>query len=142
MSDLDARGYGLDPRAVARGFGAASAGYDAAAVLQAAVREELLSRVEALREAPALVLDLGCGTGAGAAALKRRFPRARVIAADIAPGMLQQARRRSRWWRRFEAVVEVPTKRRADLDCATEKDHADTGGHPPSARWTLVVRAC
>ena len=50
------------------------------------------------------MLDLGCGTGAGAAALKRRFPRARVIAADIAPGMLQQARRRSRWWRRFEAV--------------------------------------
>ena len=97
-------GYALDSRAVARGFGAASAGYDAAAVLQTAVREELLSRVEALRAPPGAVLDLGCGTGVAAAELKRRFPRARVVAADIAPGMIEQARRRSRWWRRFDAV--------------------------------------
>jgi malonyl-CoA O-methyltransferase len=94
----------LDPAQVARSFGAASARYDAAASLQSAVREELFSRLDALKNVPAAVLDLGCGTGAAAAALKKRYPRARVVAADIAPGMVQAARGRSRFWRRFECI--------------------------------------
>ncbi|MDR2215896.1 MAG: malonyl-ACP O-methyltransferase BioC [Nevskiaceae bacterium] len=94
----------LNPQQVARSFGAASARYDDAALLQAQVRDELLSRLDALHPQPATVLDLGCGTGAAAAALKKRYPRARVIAADIAPGMLAVARQRSRFWRRFECI--------------------------------------
>lgn len=97
--------FRLDARAVARSFGAASSSYDAAAALQVAVRAELLSRVQELHAAPVRILDLGCGTGEGAVALKRRFPRARVVAADIAPAMVDRARRRSRFWRPFEAVV-------------------------------------
>lgn len=96
--------HGLDPREVARAFGDASSRYDGASQLQSQVREELLSRVDALREAPSAILDLGCGTGAAAEALKKRFSRARVVAADIAPGMVQAARRRSRFWRSFECV--------------------------------------
>jgi malonyl-CoA O-methyltransferase len=34
------------------------------------------------------VLDLGAGTGVGAAALAARFPRARVLALDLVPEML------------------------------------------------------
>ncbi|MGC4029226.1 MAG: malonyl-ACP O-methyltransferase BioC [Steroidobacteraceae bacterium] len=98
-------GFHLDARVVARSFGAASAGYDAAADLQAEVRAELLARVDELQAQRARILDLGCGTGAGAAALKRRFPRARVVAADIAPAMVALARRRSRFWRPIETVV-------------------------------------
>lgn len=101
---LDEGLWRLDPRVVARSFDAASARYDAAAQLQAGVREELLSRVELLRAPPAAVLDLGCGTGAAAEQLKRRFPRARVTAADIAPAMVETARRRSRLWRPLRAV--------------------------------------
>ena len=97
--------YALDPRVVARGFGSASRSYDAAAGMQAAVRAELLSRVGLLRTTPTAVLDLGCGTGAGAAELKRRFRRAQVVAADIAPGMIAAARRRSRLWRRFDCAL-------------------------------------
>jgi len=104
MSSPPGAGYALDPRAVAQGFGAASAGYDEAARLQSAVRAELLSRLEMLPAAPRALLDLGCGTGAAAAEFKRRWPRARVVAADISPGMLSLARRRSRWWRRIECV--------------------------------------
>ena len=53
---------------------------------------------------PRSILDLGAGTGHGARALKRRFPRATVVAVDIAPGMLERARQQSRWLRRFERV--------------------------------------
>ena len=89
----------MPARDVARAFGAASRGYDAAATLQAEVRDELLSRLALLKTPPKAVLDLGCGTGAGARAIKRQFPRARVTAADLAPPMLEVARRRSRFWR-------------------------------------------
>jgi malonyl-CoA O-methyltransferase len=93
-----------DPRAVAASFGAASRRYDAAARLQAEVRDELLSRVTLLRAPPESILDLGCGTGSGALALKQRFRRARVTAADFSAPMLDMARRRSRFWRRIECV--------------------------------------
>lgn len=90
--------------AVARSFGAASRSYDGAATLQAQVRDELLSRLVLLREAPRAVLDLGAGTGLGARALKRAFPRATVTATDISAAMLDQARRHSRFWRPIRCI--------------------------------------
>lgn len=89
----------LDPRAVAASFAAASRSYDAAAWLQTQVRDELLSRLTLLPAPPRAVLDLGAGTGLAALAMKRRYPRARVTAVDLAAPMLQVARRRSRFWR-------------------------------------------
>src|SRR5688572_16577905 len=86
----------LDPRAVAASFGAASASYDAAAWLQGAVREELLSRLALLPAPPRAVLDLGAGTGLAALAIKRRIRRASVTAVDIAAPMVRAARRHSR----------------------------------------------
>lgn len=94
----------LDPRTVAASFGSASRHYDAAAWLQTQVREELLSRLTLLPAAPRDILDLGAGTGAAAEAMKRRFPRARVTAADLSAPMLEIARRRSRFWRRIRCV--------------------------------------
>jgi malonyl-CoA O-methyltransferase len=94
----------IDPQQVARSFGAASHTYDAAARLQNATRTELLSRLDLLRRPPLAVLDLGAGTGQGAEFLKRHFRRATVTAADIAPPMLREARRRSRFWRRITCV--------------------------------------
>ena len=96
--------FEADPRAVAASFGAASRRYDAAAKLQAEVREELLSRLTLLRAPPTSILDLGCGTGLGALALKRRFRRASVTAADFSAPMLDMARRRSRFWRPIRCV--------------------------------------
>jgi len=96
--------FALDRRAVARAFDRASESYDSAAALQERVRAELISRLDELGVAPASILDLGAGTGHGSRALKRRFPKALVVAADIAPGMLERARQQSRWLRRFERV--------------------------------------
>jgi malonyl-CoA O-methyltransferase len=107
----------LDPRAVLRHFERASASYDAHAVLQARVRALMLERLEVLAFEPAVVLDLGCGTGHAARALKRRWPRARVIALDRAPGMLALARAQSSWRRGFERVrgdaARLPLRRGA-----------------------------
>ncbi len=96
--------FALDRRAVARAFDRASASYDTAAALQERVRNELIGRLDELKITPASILDLGTGTGHGARALKRRFPGAQVVAVDIAPGMLERARRQSSWLRRFGRV--------------------------------------
>lgn len=94
----------LDRRAVRAAFDRASTTYDAAAVLQTRVREELLSRLTLIRITPAVVVDLGCGTGEGARRLKDRYPGALVIALDPAFGMLRETRRRSGWRRPLRRV--------------------------------------
>ena len=96
--------FGLDRRAVAQAFDRASSSYDAAAALQERVRHDLLARLEELKVQPRAILDLGAGTGHGSRALKRLYPKSAVVAVDIAPGMLQQAKLQSRWLRRFERV--------------------------------------
>jgi malonyl-CoA O-methyltransferase len=96
--------YRIDGGRVRRSFGRAAAGYDAAAVLQARVRDELLDRLDVVRLEPAVVLDLGAGTGHASLALKRRYRRSEVVALDLALGMLQQATRRQTLLRRFRRV--------------------------------------
>lgn len=97
--------FALDTRQVRHSFSQAAVTYDRAAVLQTQVRDELLTRLDVLRMQPEVVLDLGAGTGQAAIALKRRYPKGRVIAADLAPGMLEQARKRQTLLRRFDRVV-------------------------------------
>jgi malonyl-CoA O-methyltransferase len=83
----------LDAAAVRVHFDRASATYDESAVLQTRVRQQLLERLEWIGFEPELVVDLGCGTGHAARALSQRWPAARVVAVDIAPGMLRAAAR-------------------------------------------------
>jgi malonyl-CoA O-methyltransferase len=92
-----------DARWVRRSFDRAAATYDAAAVLQAEVRNSLLERLDLTRLEPRVVLDLGAATGQGARALKQRYPSARVIAVDSSASMLRIAGRR-RWFRPFARV--------------------------------------
>jgi malonyl-CoA O-methyltransferase len=94
----------LDRRAVRAAFDRASATYDAAAVLQSRVREELLSRLDLIKVVPDVVVDLGCGTGEGARRLKDRYRGALVIGLDPAFGMLRETRRRSGWLRPLRGV--------------------------------------
>lgn len=96
--------FHVDRPAMATAFDRAAEHYDATAQLQRSVRTELLGRLEYFRLAPATVLDLGAGTGAATVELRRRFRRARVMALDIAPGMLRAAGRRQWPWRRFARI--------------------------------------
>ncbi len=84
----------LDRAAIRRYADRASARYDESAVLAARLREQMIERLDWVAFTPEAVLDLGCGTGRGAAALAARWPRARVIALDASPAMLEELARR------------------------------------------------
>ena len=96
--------FRLDRPSIRTSFDRASANYEAAAVLQARVNEELMSRLDLFKFQPQLIVDLGTGTGQGAEELKRRYRRALVVALDMAPGMLREANKRQHLFRRFERI--------------------------------------
>jgi malonyl-CoA O-methyltransferase len=79
---------------VATSFSKAASAYDSVAHLQQDVGQQLLSDVPENGVHPEVILDLGCGTGYFAPELKKRFPVARYIGLDIAPGMVSYARNR------------------------------------------------
>ena len=82
----------LDMHHVRHAFGRAAATYDAHAVLQHEVEQRLLERLEYVESAPARVLDVGCGTGNAALALRKRWQAAHVVALDLALPMLRRIR--------------------------------------------------
>jgi malonyl-CoA O-methyltransferase len=94
----------LDDAGVRRSFDRASSEYEKSAVLQARVGDELVQRLDFFKLTPEVVVDLGAGTGRVTGELKRRFRRAQVVALDVAPGMLREARRHMSFFRRFERV--------------------------------------
>lgn len=78
----------LDKHASRRSFNRAANSYDHHAVLQREVESRLLERIEFHRIEPALILDLGCGTGSASHLLAARFQKANIIALDWATAML------------------------------------------------------
>ena len=100
----------FDPRHVRRAFSRSARSYDAAAALQHEVEARLLESLDYLedpklaRKPPRVVVDLGAGPGRASAAMRKRWPRARVVALDLALPMLREAKSRSGWWRPFDRV--------------------------------------
>jgi len=84
--------YHIDKKRARASFGRAADTYDAAAILQKLVRDEMLSRLDLVNINPHTILDAGCGTGAGSHALKKRFTKAQVVSLDFAMPMLQKTR--------------------------------------------------
>ncbi|GAB6035533.1 hypothetical protein JCM15519_00920 [Fundidesulfovibrio butyratiphilus] len=77
---------------VRRAFGQAQA-YDAHASVQSQAAESLARRAVDAGLAPGgHVFEIGCGTGALALRLSRLAPPARLVCADLSPGMLIRAR--------------------------------------------------
>ena len=66
--------------------------YDKVAVLQQVIGERLLERLEAIRLEPALILELGSGTGRQAVHLSRCYRTARIVQLDLAMSMLIKSR--------------------------------------------------
>ncbi|HKE94687.1 MAG TPA: malonyl-ACP O-methyltransferase BioC [Povalibacter sp.] len=95
----------LDTRRVRAAFDAAAATFDSAAAVHTEIRARLLERLDLVRIDPAVVVDLGAGTGHATRALQGRYSRAQVIALDVSPAMLHQARRQQRLLRRFQRVA-------------------------------------
>jgi malonyl-CoA O-methyltransferase len=96
--------YALDWAWARRSFDRAAHSYDAAAVLHADARDNLLARLELMAIEPKVIVDAGAGTGHASRALKRRYPKALVIALDSSTGMLHAAGRHNAWLRPFRRL--------------------------------------
>ncbi len=99
-----AAAYALDTARVRRSFDRAAMTFDAAAVLHAEVRDNLLGRLDLMALQPRVAVDAGAGTGHGSRALKKRYPKALVIALDASQLMLRAAARQNSWLRPFSRV--------------------------------------
>ena len=87
----------FDPRQVRRAFSRASISYTSAATLQVEVEGRLLESLDYYAEGregdaqtPSLVVDIGCGPGHASRAMQQRWPKAQVLALDLAMPMLRQ----------------------------------------------------
>jgi malonyl-CoA O-methyltransferase len=101
--------FHLDRARVRRNFGRAAASYEQHDVLQREVQADLLGRLDFYLPAPERVLDVGAGTGRGTALLKKRYPKAQVIAIDLAQPMLHAARKHMALLRPFQRVCAEAT---------------------------------
>ena len=96
--------FHFDRRQVRRNFGRAAGTYEKHDALQREVQSTLIERLEVFPQAPELVLDVGAGTGRGSAALKKKYPKAQVIAVDLALPMLKEAKQHAGWLKPFARV--------------------------------------
>lgn len=92
MSDPD---FYVDKTLSRRAFEKAAKVYDEAAVLQREVATRLVERLDYMLIKPTTILDAGAGTGFCTLDLVKRYPKAQVVALDIAPAMLQQIKQKS-----------------------------------------------
>jgi malonyl-CoA O-methyltransferase len=85
---LSERSDGIDGRAARRRFERAAQSYPEASRLEAEVAARMLERLDYIRLEPRRVLD--AGSGPPRRALRRRYPRASVIALDFSLPMLRR----------------------------------------------------
>ncbi|MDS4020129.1 MAG: malonyl-ACP O-methyltransferase BioC, partial [Candidatus Competibacter sp.] len=97
-----------DRHGLRRSLEQAAGRYDEAAFLQREVGGRLLERLDFMKLAPAVIADIGCGTGLITAALMRKYRKARVIGLDLAPALVVRARKRAPWLRALHGLCAEP----------------------------------
>jgi malonyl-CoA O-methyltransferase len=85
----------VDKGRIGAAFSRGAAEYDAHAVVQRAVVEQVLALAAAHAPAPRAALDVGAGTGMLLEALLERHPGIAAAGVDLAPGMVRAARDRT-----------------------------------------------
>jgi malonyl-CoA O-methyltransferase len=93
--------FAPDKHQMRRSFEKAASTYDRAAVLQREVCTRALERLDLVKLDPGVILDAGCGTGFAAQALHKRYPRATLVALDIAAAMLRRSQSRIPDWKKW-----------------------------------------
>jgi malonyl-CoA O-methyltransferase len=77
--------------AVRRSFDAAATTYDEHAFLQREIGDRLLERLDYIKQTPARILDIGCGTGYVTRKMRERYADSQIIGIDLAPQMARTA---------------------------------------------------
>jgi malonyl-CoA O-methyltransferase len=108
MGDASGSAFDLDRRLLRRAFERAAAGYDRAAFVQREVGGRLIERLDLIKLDPAVIADVGCGTGAITALLLKKYRRARVVGLELAPAMVAATRKRAPWLRTVHGAVADP----------------------------------
>lgn len=105
VRDVEQDQYYIDKAFVRASFSRAADSYDAAAVLQKQVREEMFDRLSLIKVNPQTILDAGCGTGLGSFALQSKFKSAQVISLDIAFNMLKKTAAQQTWLQKMAQKI-------------------------------------
>jgi malonyl-CoA O-methyltransferase len=92
----------LSKKLIAESFSKAAQQYDEFAFLQQEVASRAFERLQYMRIKPAHILDVGCGTGACSRQLRDMFKKAKVSGIDIAPGMIEQAKKSQKLFNKID----------------------------------------
>lgn len=138
MNDL----YKIDKTRARASFGRAAQSYDAAAILQKQVREEMLSRLELVKLNPKTILDAGCGTGAASVALQNKFKGAQVVSLDFALPMLQKTQQNAKNLGLIKAFKNLFNPQAQHLLCA-DIEHLPLANASVNLIWSnLAIQWC
>ncbi len=91
---MNTEDYSFTKEQVQDAFNKAADSYDGSAIVQQEVCKRLLERLEYIKLEPQVIVDIGSGTGQGMAGLAEQYPKARIIAMDLASKMLHKCRTR------------------------------------------------
>jgi malonyl-CoA O-methyltransferase len=107
----------LPKSAIAQSFSQAASTYESSAFLQKEVAERLFERLDVMNISPSAILDAGCGTGLCSRKLNKLFSKAKVTGIDIAPGMIDEAKKSNGLFTRIDYQV-------ADIDDLPFEDNS------------------
>ncbi|TQV89717.1 malonyl-ACP O-methyltransferase BioC [Aliikangiella coralliicola] len=95
----------LDKNLIAQSFSQAAERYEEFALLQQEVASRVFERLSYMRINPKNILDVGCGTGYCSRQLRETFGRSKVSAIDLAPGMIEEAKKNQSLFRKINYQV-------------------------------------
>ncbi len=107
----------LDKKTVRQHFERAANSYDAAAVLQKEVAKRLTERLDYIKINPQRILDIGSGTGFITQDALKRYPKAEVIALDLAHAMAKKSKQCGSWLRKPRAICADAEQLPIKSDC-------------------------
>lgn len=94
----------LDKKITRQHFERAADSYDAAAVLQREIAKRMGERLDFIKLQPKIALDAGCGTGFITKDLLKRYPKANIIALDLALSMTRKSKQHGSWLRKPKVI--------------------------------------
>lgn len=89
---------------ICNSFNRAAQAYEESAQVQNEIGDRLFSRLSLLKMQPKYILDLGCGSGLFSKKLKELYPKAQVISIDLAYSMLEVAKTKQGWLKKWGLV--------------------------------------